>query len=68
MPADRHDDRRERVRTTEQELAQPRHHHGRESVAGTVATIRAQAAGGVPGAGSGGSIDAHMDRMVVVAR
>lgn len=63
MPADRHDDRRETL-TSEQALAQPRHHHVRESVASSVATIRARAAAGAPGAASGGSIDAHMDRIV----
>lgn len=64
MPADRHDDRREAAQTTEQALAQPRHHHVREQVGQSVATIRAQAARGGPGAGSGGNIDAHMDRIV----
>ena len=64
MPADRHDDRREASQTTEQALAQPRRHHVRESVGHSVAAIRAEAARGAPGAGSGGSIDAHMDRIV----
>ena len=64
MPADRHDDRRDASRTTEQALAQPRHHHVREQVGHSVAAIRAEAARGAPGAGSGGSIDAHMDRIV----
>ena len=64
MPADRHDDRRDASRTTEQALAQPRRHHVREQVGHSVAAIRAEAARGAPGAGSGGSIDAHMDRIV----
>lgn len=64
MAADRHDDRRDAPLTSEQALTQPRHHHVRESVASSVATIRARAASGAPGAGSPGSIDAHMDRIV----
>ena len=64
MPADRHDDRRDALETTEQALAQPRHHHVRESVGQHVAAIRAQAARGAADAGSGHSIDAHMDRIV----
>ena len=64
MPADRHDDRREAPKTTEQALAQPRRHHVRESVGHSVVAIRAQAARGAAGAGSGRSIDAHMDRIV----
>ena len=64
MPADRHDDRREAAQTTEQALAEARRHHVREQVGHSVAAIRAQAARGDPGAGSGGSIDAHMDRIV----
>jgi len=64
MPADRHDDRRDASQTTEQALAQPRRHHVREAVGQSVADIRAAAARGAPGAGSGGSIDAHMDRIV----
>jgi hypothetical protein len=64
MPADRHDDRRKAAQTTEQALAEPRHHHVREQVKQSVATIRAQVLRGGPGAGSGGSIDAHMDRIV----
>ena len=64
MPADRHDDRREALLTSEQALAQSRHHHLRESVAASVATIRARARSGAPGAGSARSIDAHMDGIV----
>ncbi len=64
MPADRHDDRREAPKTTEQAMAQPRRHHVRESVGHSVAAIRAQAARGAAGAGSGHSIDSHMDRIV----
>lgn len=64
MPADRHDDRREAPLTSERELAQPRHHHVRESVASSVAAIRARAIAGAPGAGGGSSIDAHMDGIV----
>ncbi len=64
MPADRHDDRREAPKTTEQAMAQARRHHVRESVSHSVAAIRAQAARGATGAGSGHSIDRHMDRIV----
>lgn len=64
MAADRHDDRRDATPTSEQALSQPRRHHVRESVASSVATIRARAASGAPDAGSAGSIDAHMDRIV----
>ncbi len=64
MPADRHEDRRDASQTTEQALAQPRRHHLRESVGHSVAAIRAEAAHGATGAGSGRSIDMHMDRIV----
>lgn len=64
MAANRHDDRRDAPLTSEQSLTEPRHHHVRESVAASVATIRSRAAAGAPRAGSAGSIDAHMDRIV----
>lgn len=64
MAADRHDDRRETTLTSEQELAQPRHHHIRESVASSVASIRARAASGARDAGNGRNIAAHMQGIV----
>ena len=65
MPGDRHDDRRAAAReTTEQNLAQGRRMHVRESVHQTLQGIRARAARGRAATDTGHGIDRHFDRVV----